>query len=92
MCDDMKNLLARNKILIRCGKYSIKRLIWENQHLSWIMKTRDALRDNVKMSKNTVDNNNAFVHAAVIPPAIPQPRHTTSSFLGECGMQGRRRQ
>ena len=26
--------LERNKILIRCGKYSIKKLIWENQHLS----------------------------------------------------------
>ena len=22
---------------MRCGKYSIKKLIWENQHLSWIM-------------------------------------------------------
>ena len=28
------NWLERNKILIRCGNYSMK-LIWENQHLSW---------------------------------------------------------
>ena len=28
------NWLERNKTLIRCGKYSIKNLIWENQHLS----------------------------------------------------------
>ena len=29
------NWLERNKTLIRCGKYSIKKLIWENQHLSF---------------------------------------------------------
>ena len=28
------NWLERNKTLIRCGKYSIKKLIWENPHLS----------------------------------------------------------
>ena len=42
------NWLERNKTLIRCGKYSIKKLIWENQHLSLIMYTWDALKDNVK--------------------------------------------
>ena len=31
------NWLERNKTLIRFGKYSIKKLIWENQHLSLIM-------------------------------------------------------
>ena len=36
--DDIK-WLERNKTLIRCGKYSIKKLIWENQHLSLIMYT-----------------------------------------------------
>ena len=36
------------KTLIRCGMYSIKKLIWENQHLSLIMKTWDVLNDNVK--------------------------------------------
>ena len=46
--DDIKNWLERNKILIRCGKYSIKKLIWENQHLSCITSTWDALNDNVK--------------------------------------------
>ena len=40
------NWLERNKILIRCGKYLIKKSIWENQHLSWIMYTWDALNDN----------------------------------------------
>ena len=38
----------RNKILFRCGKYSTKKLIWENQHLSWIMYTWDALKENAK--------------------------------------------
>ena len=42
------NWLERNKILIRCGKYSTKKLIWENQHLSLIMYTCGVLRDNVK--------------------------------------------
>ena len=42
------NWLERNKTLIRCGKYSTKKSIWENQHLSSIMYTWDALKDNVK--------------------------------------------
>ena len=45
------NWLQRNKILIRCGKYSIKKLIWENQHQPLIMFTWVALRDNVKKKK-----------------------------------------
>ena len=45
--DDIK-LTERNKILIRCGNYSTKKSIWENQHLSWIMKTWVVLKDNVK--------------------------------------------
>ena len=43
--------MERNKILIRCGTYSIKKLIWENQHLSWIMCTWAALKDNAKLAK-----------------------------------------
>ena len=42
------NWLERNKTLIRCGKYSIKKLIWENQHLSLIVFSWDALKDNAK--------------------------------------------
>ena len=49
------NWLERNKILIRCGKYSTKKSIWENQHLSLIMYTWAALKDNVKISKDIVD-------------------------------------
>ena len=45
--DDI-NWLERNTILIRCGKYSTKKLIWENQHLSLIMYTWAALNDNAK--------------------------------------------
>ena len=44
--DDIK--LDGKKTLIRCGKYSIKKLIWENQHLSLIMYTWCVLKDNVK--------------------------------------------
>ena len=45
------NWLERNKTLIRCGKYSIKRSIWENQNLSLIMYTWAALKDNVNKAK-----------------------------------------
>ena len=45
--DDIK-LAGRNKILIRCGNYSTKKSIWENQHLSWITNTWAALNDNAK--------------------------------------------
>ena len=33
------------------GKYSMKKLIWENQHLSWIMCTWDVLKDILKWAK-----------------------------------------
>ena len=46
--DDIRIGWKETKSLIRCGKYSRKKLIWENQHLSLIMYTRDALKDNVK--------------------------------------------
>ena len=42
------NWLERDKTLIRCGKYSTKKSIWEHQHLSLIMYTWDALNVNVK--------------------------------------------
>ena len=48
--DDIK-FAGKNKTLIRCGKYSTKKLIWENQHLSWIMYTWAALNDNAKKAK-----------------------------------------
>ena len=52
----ISNWLERNKTLIRCGNYSTKKSIWENQHLSLIMYTWSALKDNVKLSKGIVDN------------------------------------
>ena len=45
---NIENWLERNTTLIRCGKYSIKKLIWENQHLSLITYTWTALNDNAK--------------------------------------------
>ena len=45
------NWLERNKTLIRCGKYSIKKMIWENQHISLIMFVWVALNENVKQAK-----------------------------------------
>ena len=46
--DDLKLAGKKHKIDIRCKKYSTKKLIWENQHLSLIMYTWDALKDNAK--------------------------------------------
>ena len=46
--DDIKLAGKKTKTLIRCGKYSTKNSIWKNQHLSWIMCTWDALKDNAK--------------------------------------------
>ena len=43
--DDIK-LAGKKQNLDPCGKYSTKKLIWENQHLSWIMYT--ALKENSK--------------------------------------------
>ena len=40
--------LERNTILIRCGKYSIKKSIWENQRLFLIIYTWAALNVNAK--------------------------------------------
>ena len=46
VCGWHENWLERNKILIRCGKYSTKKLICENQHLSWIMFFLGCTNDN----------------------------------------------
>ena len=46
--DDIKNWLERNKTLIQCGKYSIMKSNWENQHHSLITYTWDVLKVNVK--------------------------------------------
>ena len=53
--DDIKKL-ERNKTLFRCGKYSIKKLMWENQHHSLTMFIWVVLKNNVKISKDIVDN------------------------------------
>ena len=50
------NWLERNKILIRCGKYSIKKLIWENQHLSLDHVYLGCTQRKCERSKDIVDN------------------------------------
>ena len=59
------NWLERNKILIPCGKYSIKKLIWENQHLSLIMYTRDCTQRRCEKSKDIVDNYRAIFESRI---------------------------
>ena len=48
--------VERNKTLIRCGMYSTKKLIWENDHLSSIMCTWAVLKKQCEISKDIVDN------------------------------------
>ena len=50
------NWLERNKILIRCGNYSTKKSIWENQHLSWIIVYLGCTQRQCEISKDIVDN------------------------------------
>ena len=45
---DNLNWRERNRFLIRCGKYSVEKLIWENPHQPLTMFTWVALKDNVK--------------------------------------------
>ena len=45
--DDIK-LAGKKHNLDPMWKNSIKKSIWENQHLSWIMYSWPALKDNVK--------------------------------------------
>ena len=45
------NWMERNKISIRCGKYSVKKLIWENRHRSLTMFIWIVLKENVKQAK-----------------------------------------
>ena len=59
------NWLEGNKTLIRCGKYSIKKSIWENQHLSLIMFVWGVLKDTVKLSKDIVDSYRAMFESRI---------------------------
>ena len=59
------NWVDRNKTLIRCGKYSIKKSIWENTHVSLIMYTWGALKENAKLNKHTVDNYRAMFESRI---------------------------
>ena len=59
------NRLERNKTLIRCGKYSVKKSIWENQHLSLIMYIWSALKDIVKWAKDIMDNYRAMFESRI---------------------------
>ena len=49
--DDIKIGWKRTKTLIRCGKYLLRKLIWENQDPSWITFSCSALNDNVKYAQ-----------------------------------------
>ena len=50
------NLAGKKKILIRCGKYSIKKSNWENQHLSWIIVYLGCTQRKCVISKDIAGN------------------------------------
>ena len=50
------NWLERNNVLIRCAKYSTKKLIWENQHHSLIHVYLGCTQRQCEISKDIVDN------------------------------------
>ena len=64
-----ENWLERNKTLIRCGKYSTKKLFWENQHLSLIMYTWCVLKDN-EVSKVINDSCRTMFESRISAGAI----------------------
>ena len=66
--DDIK-LAGKKQTLIRCGKCSTKKSIWENQHLSLIMFFLDALKDNEK-NKDIVDSYRAMFKSRISAGAI----------------------
>ena len=59
------NWLERNKILIRCGKYSSKKSIWENQHHSLIMYTWGCTQRQCEIRKDIVDNYRAMFESRI---------------------------
>ena len=74
------NWLERIKTLIRCGKYSIKKLIWENQHLSLNMCTWCALEDNVKQAKILLTSTEPLLNHE-FPPVKLKNFHTPRIFV-----------
>ena len=72
------NWMERNKTLTRCGKYSIKKLIWENQHLSLIMFSWDCTQRQCEISKDIVDNYRTLFESrisAVGVEKLPYPQN-----------------
>ena len=59
------NWRERNKILIRCGKYSTKKSIWENQHHSLITYTWRCTQRQCETIKDIVDNNRTMFESGI---------------------------
>ena len=57
--------LERNKILIRCGKYSTMKSIWENQHLSLDRVYLGCTQRKCEISKDIVDNHRTMFESRI---------------------------
>ena len=67
--DDIK-LVGKKKTLVRCGKHSIKKPNWENQHLSLIMNTWGCSRSQCETSKDIVNNYRTMFESRISAGAI----------------------
>ena len=75
---DIKNWLERNTILIRCGKYSTKKLIWENQHLSLDHVYLGCTQRQCEISKDIVDNYRSMFESRISAGSVeklPYPQN-----------------
>ena len=59
------NWLERKKTLIRCGKHSTQKLIWENQHLSLDHVYLGCTHRHCEMSKDVVDNHRTMFESRI---------------------------
>ena len=69
------NRLERDTILIRCGKYSIKKLMWEYQHHSLIMSTWDVINDIAKHANILLTSTEPCSN-----PEFPQEQRTITTL------------
>ena len=75
------NWLERNKTLIRCGKYSIKKLIWESQHLSLDHVYLGCTQRPCETSKDIVDNYRTMFESRISAERTEKNYHVWKIFV-----------
>ena len=75
--DDIKNWTERNKILIRCGKYSTKKSIWENPTSFLDHVYLGCTQRQCEKNKDIVDNHRTNVESRI---SVGRSREVTISL------------